>query len=132
MNGELAGRLTVRYGTVPTVSIDPEQIKSVIVNLVHNARDAIGEASGHITVETLARRDGVTVVVSDTGPGMSPDFIEEKLFRPFQTTKKQGIGIGLFQCKTMVDAHGGQIDVTSRVGTGTTFRVFLPAHKGKA
>ena len=130
MNGELAGRLTVRYGTIPTVTLDPDQIRGVIVNLVHNARDAIGETSGHITVETLARRDGVTVAVSDTGPGMSPDFIEEKLFRPFQTTKKQGIGIGLFQCKAMVDAHGGQIDVTSRVGTGTTFRIFPPAYKG--
>ena len=130
MNGELRGLLTVRYGTVPLVPIDSDQIRGVIINLVNNARDAIGETNGHITVETLARPDGVKVVVTDTGAGMSADFIEERLFRPFQTTKKQGIGIGLFQCKAIVDAHGGQIDVTSRIGAGTTFRIFLPTYKG--
>ena len=130
MNGELRGLLTVRYGTVPPVPLDPDQIRGVIINLVNNARDAIGETNGHITVETLAWPDGVKVAVTDTGPGMSPDFIEERLFRPFQTTKKQGIGIGLFQCKAILDAHGGQIDVTSSEGSGTTFRIFLPAYKG--
>ena len=132
MNGDLKGRLTVRYGILPLVSIDPDQIKSVLVNLLHNARDAIGETSSHITVETEARREGVTMTVMDTGPGMSSEFIEQKLFRPFQTTKKQGIGIGLFQCKVIVDTHGGQIDVSSRKEIGTTFRVFLPLCKVNA
>jgi signal transduction histidine kinase len=57
---------------------------------------------------------------------MSPDFINRCLFRPFQTTKKGGIGIGMFQSKTIIEAHGGKIDVESQVQKGTTFTVLLP------
>ena len=61
------------------------------------------------------------------GCGMSPDFIARSLFRPFQTTKKNGLGIGMFQSKMIVEAHGGRIAVASQPGAGTTFQVFLPA-----
>jgi hypothetical protein len=58
---------------------------------------------------------------------MSKEFMQKRLFKPFQTTKKQGMGIGLFHCKTIVEAHGGRMEVESEEGKGTTFRVLLPA-----
>jgi len=57
---------------------------------------------------------------------MSKEFIEKSLFHPFKTTKKQGMGIGLFQSKMIVEAHQGRIEVESEEGRGTTFRVYLP------
>jgi len=57
---------------------------------------------------------------------MTPEFIAQSLFRPFQTTKKNGLGIGMFQSKMIVEAHGGRFSVESAPGKGTTFRVFLP------
>ena len=60
---------------------------------------------------------------------MSPEFLNRSLFRPFQTTKKSGLGIGMFQSKMIVEAHGGRIEVESELGKGTTFRVFLPVQR---
>jgi signal transduction histidine kinase len=64
--------------------------------------------------------------VADNGCGMSPAFLKASLFRPFQSTKKTGLGIGMFQSRTIVEAHGGSIQVESETGKGTTFRVSLP------
>ena len=100
-------------------------MQKVITNLVLNARDAVS-AGGEIRVET-SRRDGwVVLAVADNGCGMTPDFIQRSLFRPFQTTKRKGIGIGMFHCKMIVEAHKGRIEVESAPGKGTAFRVFLP------
>jgi signal transduction histidine kinase len=77
-------------------------------------------------VETSVQTASIALAVSDDGPGMSPEFIQTGLFRPFQTTKKDGIGIGMFQSKMIVEAHHGQIEVESELGKGTTFRVVLP------
>ena len=64
--------------------------------------------------------------VSDNGCGMTPEFMDKSLFRPFQTTKQDGFGIGLFHSKMIIEAHHGKIEVDSRPGGGTTFRVILP------
>ena len=64
--------------------------------------------------------------VTDTGGGMSPEFMKRELFVPFRSTKKGGWGIGLYQAKGIVEAHGGRIEVTSAAGCGTTFTVRLP------
>jgi hypothetical protein len=69
------------------------------------------------------------LAVSDNGCGMDPDFLNRSLFRPFQTTKKNGLGIGLFQSKMIVEAHLGKINVESQPGKGTTFRIALPLPK---
>jgi len=66
------------------------------------------------------------ITVSDNGCGMSGEFIEKHLFKPFYTTKKKGLGIGLYQCKSIVEAHGGSIKVKSKEGMGTDFTVYLP------
>jgi signal transduction histidine kinase len=64
--------------------------------------------------------------VTDNGCGMAPEFVQNSLFRPFQTTKKKGIGIGMFHCKMIVEAHRGRIEVESQPGKGSAFRVLLP------
>ena len=69
----------------------------------------------------------VLLSVSDTGVGMSETFMEEKLFHPFATTKRKGVGLGLYTCREVVVANGGAIEVNSKQGAGTTFRVVLPS-----
>jgi putative PEP-CTERM system histidine kinase len=113
------------FRPLPKVRLDPAQIQNVVVNLVLNARDAIN-ARGQIRVETAQQNGWVVLTVTDGGCGMNPEFIQRSLFRPFQTTKKQGIGIGMFQCKMIVEAHHGKIEVQSEMNKGTTFRILLP------
>jgi signal transduction histidine kinase len=71
------------------------------------------------------------LAVSDTGPGLSQEFIKNSLFVPFRTTKRGGWGIGLYQAKGIVDAHRGTIEVTSTEGQGCTFLVKIPVGAGK-
>ena len=118
-------------GAASRILVDPDQIQKVATNLLVNAREALGQG-GEIRVETETANGWAVLSVSDNGCGMTPEFIERSLFRPFQTTKKSGIGIGMFHCKTIVEAHRGRIEVTSVEGNGTTFRVLLPANGGNA
>jgi putative PEP-CTERM system histidine kinase len=111
---------------VPKVLMDPEQIHKVLTNLVMNASEAINGKKGVIRVATTHERDTIAFSVKDNGCGMSEKFIDDSLFRPFQTTKKKGLGIGLYHCKLIVEAHRGKIEVHSSVGEGTEFRVILP------
>jgi signal transduction histidine kinase len=127
MNGVLKSTIeTDISGGLPLLLIDEEQMRKVLENLLINGNEAIGEG-GRIRVATAEREGWVELSVSDNGVGMSREFMDKYLFKPFQTTKKQGMGIGLFHCKTIVEAHGGRIEVESEEGKGTTFRVMLPA-----
>jgi len=121
----LRGALERDLQPVPKTAMDSEQIHKVLTNLVLNASEALN-GNGVIRVVTLHEGDTVSVSVRDNGCGMSEEFIENSLFRPFQTTKKKGLGIGLFHCKMIVEAHRGKIEVNSIVGKGTEFRVILP------
>jgi hypothetical protein len=100
-------------------------MEKVVQNLVLNAREAGGSS---VLVEVGCDR-APFVRVSDQGCGMSEAFIRQRLFRPFQTTKAKGFGIGLYQCRNIVEAHGGRIEVESRVGEGSCFTVVLPVDK---
>jgi putative PEP-CTERM system histidine kinase len=102
------------------------QIEKVITNLVLNARESL-TGNGRIVVATSQSNGWAVLSVSDNGCGMSADFINRSLFRPFNTTKKKGIGIGMFHCKMIVEAHHGRIEVQSEPGKGSTFRVLLPS-----
>jgi putative PEP-CTERM system histidine kinase len=113
---------------VPRIEIDSQQIQKVITNLVLNARDALGP-EGQIRLQTFERNGWAVLCVADNGCGMSPEFLRKSLFRPFQTTKKRGMGIGAFHSKLIIDAHKGRIEVESAVGGGTTFRVLLPVRR---
>ncbi len=115
---------------LPEFFADSEQIQKVIMNLILNSNEAI-KNGGEIRVATEKREGWAILSVYDNGCGMSKEFVEKSLFRPFKSTKKQGMGIGLFQSKVIVEAHQGRIEVESEEGRGTTFRVMLPLRDGK-
>jgi putative PEP-CTERM system histidine kinase len=116
---------------VPTILADREQIQSVVTNLVLNAHDAL-VSGGRIRVCTEHRGGRVVLSVVDNGCGMTPAFVRDSLFRPFQSTKKKGLGIGLFQSRAIVLAHGGGVHVESEVGKGTSFHASFPIHAGRS
>ena len=122
----LKAKLEQDLQPVPKVLMDSGQIQTVLTNLVMNANEAVN-GNGVIRVATTYDGSSVGFAVRDNGCGMTQEFIEKSLFRPFQTTKKKGLGIGLFQSKLIVEAHRGTVEVTSTVGTGTEFRIMLPA-----
>ncbi len=110
--------------------LDRRQIGRVLVNLLVNAREALG-GPGTIGVRAISvsGADGAreaVIEVSDTGRGMSEEFIRTRLFKPFSTTKKGGLGVGLAQSRGIVEAHGGTIDARSRPGEGTVFTLRVP------
>jgi PAS domain S-box-containing protein len=113
----------------PAVTVNRTRIEQILVNLLVNAADAIGEASGTITLTVRASADGKRVIceVADTGPGIAPEQLD-KIFLPFFTTKPadRGTGLGLPVARSIVEDYGGHLGVTSVVGTGTTFTFDLP------
>ncbi len=113
-------------GALPQTRLDVQQIQKVVTNLLLNASEA-SPKGGKIRVGTHLSNGSVMLTVQDKGEGMSAEFIQNRLFHPFETTKKNGIGIGLFHSKTIVEAHQGRIEVESQQGEGSTFRVLLPA-----
>jgi putative PEP-CTERM system histidine kinase len=125
LDGDAGVQWVKNFQPVPRFAADREQIKSVVMNLLLNAADAVGN-NGLVRVETSHRDDWAQFVVADDGCGMSPEFTQKSLFRPFRTTKKKGLGIGMFQSKMIIEAHHGRISVDSELGIGTTFRVLLP------
>jgi len=110
---------------LPLFNIDTEAMEMVFFNILINAYESIKE-KGEITISALMHEDSIELKIVDNGSGMSKEFIEASLFRPFKTTKKQGFGIGLFQCKSIIEAHKGSIYIESEEGKGTASTVRLP------
>lgn len=109
-------------------SVDPERIERVVENLIVNALEAMGARRGLLRVAAGREPGGLVFLsVGDTGPGMTQDFLRTRLFLPFATTKAKGIGLGLYTCREVVEAHGGRLEVESEQGVGTRFRVVLPS-----
>jgi signal transduction histidine kinase len=127
---QLAGRsgLDLRLDLVAGADVvgDAPLLGRVLENLITNAVEAM-EGRGMLTLSTGRGGDTVTLTVSDSGPGMTETFIRERLFRPFATTKRQGWGLGLYQCRSVIKSHGGKVHVESHPGLGSSFRVILPA-----
>jgi two-component system sensor kinase FixL len=113
---------------LPPVLADAVQLQQVVVNLVRNAVEAMrGAARQELLVATsLPAPDGVEVSVADTGPGL-PEDLDGRLFEPFVTTKRDGMGIGLSISRSIVEGHGGRLRAEARPGGGTVFRFVLPA-----
>ena len=113
--------------SVNQVRVDPEQMKRVMINLIDNAIEAMGR-QGTIVIETArdVPNSLVRIVVADTGPGI-PAAERDKLFLPYYSTKGRGSGLGLAIVRRIVAEHGGSIDVTDNVPTGTRFIIELPA-----
>ncbi|WP_374580405.1 ATP-binding protein [Pseudoduganella sp.] len=115
-----------QYSGVPEIECIPSQLNQVFMNLLVNAAHAI-EARGSIVLRTAYDDASITVVVSDTGSGIPPENLG-RIFEPFFTTKPvgKGTGLGLSMSYSIVQKHGGRIEVESELGKGSTFRVILP------
>jgi putative PEP-CTERM system histidine kinase len=109
------------------VPVDRTDLTQVFTNLLLNAVESLKAGNGDITVTVAPVTAGWELEVRDTGCGIPASFLHDKLFRAFRTTKQGGLGIGLYQCKTIVEASGGSITVTSQEQIGTTVTVVLPA-----
>jgi two-component system sensor kinase FixL len=113
---------------IDLVLVDKVQVEQVLLNLLRNAIEAMEHsAQRELSVATTSEAgDMIAIDVADTGPGIAPE-IAPKLFLPFVTTKRQGMGIGLSISRTIIEAHGGQLTVRSNPGGGTVFRFTLRA-----
>jgi len=130
-----------KFNLKPEIEVDQEQLRKVFRNLILNAIEALPDG-GDITIEVSqgasgliplnirsdwnTRRRFILVSVKDSGLGMTHDFMETQLFKPFQTTKKKGLGIGLYHCKEIIELHKGHIGASSQTGVGSCFYVSLP------
>jgi putative PEP-CTERM system histidine kinase len=130
---------------LPLIALDPDMIKKVFENLVINSLEALPNG-GQVKFNTQFIRsngysdsknqrvplngDFVVIEIADTGVGMSQEFIQNHLFKPFKTTKKKGLGIGLYHCKEIINAHHGSLEVDSIIDKGTTFKIYLPVLNG--
>ncbi|OIM88558.1 PAS domain-containing sensor histidine kinase, partial [Bradyrhizobium elkanii] len=111
---------------MPPIIVDKIQIQQVVLNLVRNAIEAMASGPRRELTVGVSKTNGVaTFSIADTGPGISPD-IADRLFQPFVTTKEQGMGVGLSICRTIIESHGGRIDVMPNAGGGTVFQFILP------
>ena len=109
------------------VVADGERLERVVGHLIQNAIEAT-DKDGKVAI-TLARQGGSVVIdISDTGQGMSEEFIRERLFKPFESTKSAGMGIGAFESREYIAELGGTLEVNSAPGLGTTFKIILPLH----
>jgi signal transduction histidine kinase len=113
---------------------DQVQLQQVILNLILNAVEAMGgvdEGVREVRISTgQGKPDGVVVTVRDSGPGLAPGS-SERVFEAFYTTKPAGLGMGLSICRSIIEAHGGRLWVTTNVPRGTIFQFTLPAHSGQ-
>ncbi len=110
------------------ISADRSRFKRVIGHLIQNAIEATPK-DGYIWVRLMRQGEHALIEIQDTGQGMSEEFIKEKLFTPFESTKAAGMGIGVFESKEYIHELGGRLDVTSQESVGTTFRLILPSER---
>ncbi|OGU07582.1 MAG: diguanylate cyclase [Geobacteraceae bacterium GWC2_58_44] len=111
-------------GSRETVMVDEEEVQKVVLNLFLNGVEA--SQQGAPILAEVGFAGAPFIRVTDKGCGMSPRFVRSELFAPFHTTKLTGLGIGLYQCRQIIAAHGGRIEVSSVEGDGTVFTVWFP------
>jgi signal transduction histidine kinase len=108
---------------LPLLAIDPEKLTQALINIMKNGFQAMGQG-GILRVETKSLKDRVEVTISDSGSGILPEQME-KIFNYYYTTKEKGVGLGLPIAHRIIEAHGGQLKIESRVGSGTKVTVTL-------
>jgi signal transduction histidine kinase len=119
-------RVVEEYGALPQVLCSPSQLNQVFLNLVSNAAQAI-EGSGTVKVRTAVQGERIRIDVEDSGSGIAPHVLPH-IFETYYTTKPEGVGtgLGLSIARDIARAHGGDIEVVTERGRGSTFTVWLP------
>ena len=132
LNFEAARRAVIVHKqfdhTLPTIRLDGNMLKQILMNIIMNAMQAMEVSGGKLLVDTAHGETGmISLIISDNGPGIPAETVD-RIFDRYFTTKKpgEGTGLGLFVTKSLVESIGGNINVTDRVGGGTTFTVTLP------
>ena len=125
------GRITLcrDYGELPQVNCYAALLNQVWMNLLMNAAQAIGKVDGEVRISTRSEGDRVVAIFSDTGGGIAPENVK-RIFDPFFTTKPvgEGTGLGLSISHSIIQRHGGKIEVSSVFGKGTTFTISIPVN----
>jgi len=106
------------------IEADPDQLKQVFLNILYNAIEAIQD-DGKIRISSSVAAREAEIIIADNGPGIPPE-LQEKIFDPFYTTKRDGTGLGLAISKNIIQDHGGSLDLQSQSGKGTAFVIRLP------
>lgn len=118
--------IRIAAGPEHRAMVDPVRLETALTHLVQNAIDAsVPDAPVWLAID--GNDDEVWIAIEDSGVGMDEDFVREKLFRPFSSSKAGGFGIGAFEARSLVAEMGGRVDVDSREGEGTRFTITLPA-----
>jgi C4-dicarboxylate-specific signal transduction histidine kinase len=129
----MAIRVETRLESGCRVRANRTQIEQVVVNLLMNAAQAVAacpQADRHVTLSAArAGADRVAVEVCDTGPGIAPEHLQS-VFEPFWTTRKEGLGLGLPICRSIVEAHGGTMWVVPNAPRGAIFHLVLGGDNG--
>ena len=113
------------------VLADRERLERVVGHLIQNAIEATPK-DGSVKIILARAGEAVQIEIADTGEGMSEEFIRERLFKPFESTKSAGMGIGVFESREYINELGGRLEVSSRPSHGTTFKVILPLYRQDA
>jgi signal transduction histidine kinase len=112
---------------LPLIHADGILLVQVVLNLLGNARDAVSqnpEGQRIVNISSSANEEDIVITIEDNGAGVTGD--PERIFDPFVTSKKSGMGMGLAISKSIIEAHGGKISCKSTVGSGTVFKVSIP------
>lgn len=110
---------------IPSLDLDPTQIKQALYNVIRNAYQAVNTPDGSILIQTTVTDYEVTLAISDNGSGISPEAMGS-MFEPFQTTKSDGTGLGMLIVRRILREHGGELEVESKEGAGTTVTLYFP------
>jgi len=110
---------------VPAIRGDPDLLRKAFTNVILNAIQSLPSGEGKVDVTVSQDEDTITTSIRDTGCGIPPDRLES-MFRPFQTTKENGLGIGLCHTRSIIQVHGGEIRIKSKLNAGTTVEIDLP------
>ncbi len=129
---DLAGNVELfeRYAPLPQIWGDAFLLRCAFSCAIENSLEAMGGEGLLSIVTSLTRRRGrqrLTIEIADTGPGMSQDFVREKLFSPFVSTKEDGMGLGVYTLRQVARLHGGSVRILSAEGLGTRVRFHFPA-----
>jgi len=119
---------TLNFSSSVELSLDKERLASVLYHLIDNAQHATPD-DGTIIVSLVKNGNSIDIVIADSGCGMTEEFINQRLFKPFDSTKgNSGMGVGAYDALHFAEQHNGQLSVSSKVGHGTTFTLTLPLH----